>query len=110
MTDIRETVQTALTQAGNGQYMSYAGPVIAALQEREYAIADELVRYAEQQGLPREQARQGLGSSGLMIRPAAVQSASNGATGSLSESQTDELAKIRHDAAGLVERIDQVLG
>jgi hypothetical protein len=35
MTNITETVQSALTSAGYGQYASYAAPVIEALEQRE---------------------------------------------------------------------------
>lgn len=47
MTTIAQTVQTALDAAGYGQYVSHAAPVVAALEEREQAIADAIREAAE---------------------------------------------------------------
>ena len=65
MSNIRETVQTALTEAGHGQYMSYAEGVIAALEAREEQMAESLVAFAESQGLSNAQAWTALEEAGF---------------------------------------------
>lgn len=51
MSTIRNTVSEALTAAGYGSYMTYAEPVIDALEEREDAIVTEIEAVAREKGL-----------------------------------------------------------
>lgn len=51
MSTIQNTVQSALSDNGLGQYASHAEPVVAALQEREDAIVQALREVASSKGL-----------------------------------------------------------
>jgi hypothetical protein len=69
MSTIRETVQTSLNQSGNGRYMSYAEPVIAALEAREQAAVDIVREAARADGLNPRRVTDVLVEAGL-IEPA----------------------------------------
>jgi hypothetical protein len=107
MASIQETVADALTARGQGSYLSYAEPVIAALVRREQAIFSDIVAAAVDGGYSSQDVRLVLTEAGLTAPPV-VAVGGNGA--SLSESEADELASIRHDLSTLMERIDGLIG
>lgn len=53
---INNTVTTALTNNGLGQYDRHAAPVVTALIEREQGIYNSLMEAAVAKGLPRNEA------------------------------------------------------
>jgi len=112
-TDIRTTVQTVLSQRGLGSYMRDAEPVIEALLERERGIYNDLLTSGTSLGASPQQVTDVLNAAGVTSPVPHVVAANGGsmsAASSLSGDQIDELSSIRHDASGLVERIDRLLG
>lgn len=97
MQTITETVQSALTEAGNGSYMSYAAPVIAALEAREQEITDALTEIAVDKGLSSDEANAVLVQAGL-VQPAPEPEA---ALGEDSLSLQAEVSRL----GGLVQRL-----
>lgn len=51
MSTIRNTVESTLTEQGQGSYLSYAEPVVAALEAREEAIVTAVRQVATSKGL-----------------------------------------------------------
>lgn len=109
MASIRETVAEHLRSAGLGSYGSQAEPVIGALEDREYAIVDQLITFAVNSGLAHSRAVDAIQSAGLSVRP--IQSAPadgdtevGGALGALIDT-ADELARSMVD---LVASIDSL--
>lgn len=70
---INDTVTRTLQNEGRGQYTSYATGVVRALEEREYAASESLIREAVARGLSRDEAQRLVTRAGLSVRPAPVQ-------------------------------------
>jgi hypothetical protein len=75
MSDIRDTVLSSMKANGLGGYEGQAGPVIRALETREAEIVDNLVSFATENGLSRDQAYRALVDCGLSAPLAAVTAA-----------------------------------
>lgn len=66
MSNIQNTVHQSLNDAGYGQYASYAGPVVTALEERENEIVTNLRRVATEKGLGEREVNGILEAVGLL--------------------------------------------
>jgi hypothetical protein len=66
---IQQTVESTLRASGNGSYLSYAGPTIAALMERERTICSALLDYADNAGASDGEVRDLLASLGMNVEP-----------------------------------------
>lgn len=68
--DVRETVLTAMRTNGLAGYENRANPVITALESREQEACEQLIEFAVQQGLNRQEAERALITAGLTVRTA----------------------------------------
>ncbi len=106
MTNITETVQSALTASGNGQYFSYAAPVIEALEQREANAVGYLTRFAVTQGMDEDQVNDVLVQAGL-VEPTPEPVYDGGTPGGVQDEDSLSLtAQVAH-LAGIVERLVQ---
>jgi len=69
---VRETVIDAMQANGLAGYTSQAAPVIRALETREDEIVSNLITFAEDKGLDRQSAMQGLADCGLYVQAPAI--------------------------------------
>lgn len=65
--NVRETVLDAMKTAGLGGYETQAGPIITALEQRESEAVGNLIDYAVDQGLGRDDARRAIANCGFEI-------------------------------------------
>lgn len=65
---IEETIRQALTERGNGSYMTYAQPAIQALTAREQEISEQLLAFAESMDAPEDEVREALKNAGLTVK------------------------------------------
>jgi hypothetical protein len=66
---IETTIEGALRTAGLSAYQRQAQPVITALVEREQAIAEKILDYAEDQGANTDEVTSLLTSLGVALKP-----------------------------------------
>lgn len=66
---ISATVQAALQNAGYGSYMTYARPVVEALDTREREIASLLIDYAVDAGADADEVKAYLREIGMAVTP-----------------------------------------
>jgi hypothetical protein len=81
---IQETVATALRNSGREGYLSYAQPVIAALEDRERGMAEALMAFGADQDLDEDTVRDTLAEAGMTLpepEPEPEQVATNGQGG-----------------------------
>lgn len=81
MSTIRETVAAALRNSGREGYLSYAQPVIAALENREREIAEALLAFVIDQDQDDDAVRDTLAEAGMTLpepEPEEEQAATNG--------------------------------
>lgn len=64
---INETIREALQDSGYGSYISYAGPVIEALQQRERELSSLLIDYAVDAGADETEVRAYLREIGMVV-------------------------------------------
>lgn len=64
---IQQTVEQLLQASGQGYYLSYAGPAIAALDERERILTGKLVDYAVDQGADESEIKAYLREMGMAV-------------------------------------------
>lgn len=91
MSSIRETVQQRLGEAGLSGYTRQAEPVIVALEDREAEISAELVTFASDNGLSKNQATDLLTGLGMTVKAEANGNAENADAISTIESTLREI-------------------
>lgn len=65
MVTIRQCVTDALNRQGQSQFIQYAEPIIAVLDERETAIKETLRQFAMQRGISTNEVNQVFAAAGL---------------------------------------------
>lgn len=102
---IQQTVEQLLRANGQGFYLSYAGPVIAALDERERILTGKLVDYAIDQGADASEIRTYLGEMGMAVD--AEPDAEDEELES-DDTDTDALGRIEQMLTGLGRQVDSL--
>jgi hypothetical protein len=105
MSTIRETVQENLGNAGLSSYVRQAEPVIAALEAREWDMADALVEAGTNLGATRSQVTGVLVDAGVQTRPQPV-AVSNGSSNGDLFAQIDAL---RDSVNQINQALDQIV-
>jgi hypothetical protein len=93
---ISDTIQQALQQAGYGSYVSYARPVVEALEAREKEIASQLIDYAIDYDASEEEVRTYIAETGMAVPDPVVED---------EEDEEDEPESADTGAIGRVERL-----
>ncbi len=78
MSNLRDTVLATMKSRGLDSYTSQAEPVISALEIREAEIVDNLVSFATENGLSRDQAMRALADCGLSVPLSSVSTSTPG--------------------------------
>lgn len=112
MSTIRDIVDATLAERGFRQYSHepVVGQVVTALEQREQTIYTQLLDAGTELGAERDEVVGILDELGLQRPPMAVAQSNGHGVNTLDEGEREELTSIRHDLAGLMERIDHVLG
>lgn len=105
---IRNTIHSALQASGvppmSPQYSRYVDAVTTALELREAGIFEHLLDFATSEDLdPRK-------VEGALVEAGLQQPARRALSTPLGDDKVEELTGIRHEVAGLLERIDGILG
>lgn len=101
MTSIQETVDQTLSTAGLSGYARQAQPVVDALTKREQDIANELIRFATDQGLSRADAIAACEEAGLTVYSGTPDAEGSG-------DMDQKIEDLRADVRSLVERLDNM--
>jgi len=104
MTDIRTTIVAALPQHVVAAYPAALSDVVAALANREQAIADLLVQTASNLGLPESQARDILREAGMQFSDPEPEPESGSGDDAVSR-MVDAVAQLAEVAQSLAERV-----
>lgn len=108
MTDIRTTIIAAVPQHVAAAYPAMLGDVVAALANREQAIADLLVQTASNLGLSESQARDILREAGMQFsdpEPEPEPEPESGSDDGAVSRMVDAVAQLAEVAQSLAERV-----
>lgn len=110
MSTIRETIEGALPSGASFNYRQYIDPVAAALEQREAGIYRSLADAGSRLGARRDQIAQALQQAGLTAPAPAAMRANGGQQVAADPDKAEQLTKVRHSLAGLLEEIDGLIG
>lgn len=99
---IQQTVEQLLRANGQGFYLSYAGPVIAALDERERILTGKLVDYAIDAGADESEVKAYLREMGMAVDADEDEELES------DDTDTDALGRIEQMLTGLGRQVDSL--